>query len=245
MEKPVGAWRKTKNGMTIRRRHASLCQKTELVTMKLIRDENDIEEGLRRLAEIDPTLIPVIDAAGPVPLRLHEPGFEGLAYIIVSQMISKVAANAIWARMVEKGAHTAAGYLGCSTEVCATFGLSRAKAATLEGAAQAISKGALKLDALASLSSEEAIKELTALKGIGRWTAEVYLMFCLGESDVFPAGDVALRAAIGHACGHDVRPSIAEVEVIARKWQPYRAVAARLFWAYYAVCMGRNAIPIN
>lgn len=216
-----------------------------MVTMKLIRDESDIEEGLRRLAEIDPMLIPVINAAGPVPLRLHQPGFEGLAYIIVSQMISKVAANAIWARMVEKGAHTAAGYLGCSPQVCATFGLSRAKASTLEGAAQAISIGALDLDVLASLSTEEAIKALTSLKGIGKWTAEVYLMFCLGEADVFPAGDVALRAAIGHAFGHAVRPSIAEVEITARKWQPHRAIAARLFWAYYAVCMGRNAIPIN
>lgn len=213
--------------------------------MDLIRDESDILDGLRRLAEIDPALAPVIAAAGPVPLRLHEPGFEGLAYIIVSQMISKAAANAIWARMVEKGAHSAEGYLNCSPELLATFGLSRAKAATLEGAARAVSNGNLNLNALATLSTEEAIMTLTALKGIGRWTAEVYLMFCLGKRDVFPAGDVALRAAVGHAFGQVVRPSIAEVEIIARRWQPYRAVAARLFWAYYAVCMGRNAIPIN
>lgn len=217
--------------------------------MTLIRNEADIEEGLACLVEIDPLLAPVIAAAGPVPLRLHEPGFEGLAYIIVSQMISKTAANAIWARMVDKGAHSATGYLACSPELVASFGLSRAKASTLEGAARAIIHGDLDLDGLNGLSAAEAIGKLTALKGIGRWTAEVYLMFCLGERDVFPAGDVALRAAVGHALGnalgHEVRPSIAEVESIATRWKPYRAVAARLFWAYYATCMGRNAIPIN
>lgn len=213
--------------------------------MNLIRNEADIDEGLARLVEIDPLLARVIAAAGPVPLRLHEPGFEGLAYIVVSQMISKTAANAIWARMVDKGAHSARGYLACSPELVASFGLSRAKASTLEGAALAIIKGDLDLDGLSGISAAEAIGMLTALKGIGRWTAEVYLMFCLGERDVFPAGDVALRAAVGHALGHEVRPSIAEVEIIACRWQPYRAVAARLFWAYYATCMGRNAIPIN
>ncbi|MCJ8506760.1 DNA-3-methyladenine glycosylase [Rhizobium lemnae] len=221
--------------------------------MNLIRNEADIDEGLARLVEIDPFLAPVIAAAGPVPLRLHAPGFEGLAYIVVSQMISKTAANAIWARMEDKGAHSASGYLACSPELVASFGLSRAKAATLEGAARAIMNGDLDLDGLSGLSAAEAIGMLTALKGIGRWTAEVYLMFCLGERDVFPAGDVALRAAVGHALGHvlghalghEVRPSIAEVESIATRWKPYRAVAARLFWAYYATCMGRNAIPIN
>ena len=108
--------------------------------MRVIRDEEDIREGLAALAVADPRLLPVIDAAGPVPLRLMEPGFAGLAFIVVSQMISKASAAAIWRRMSDAGPVTPEVYLAHPPEIVAGFGLSRAKAATLVNLAAAVSR---------------------------------------------------------------------------------------------------------
>lgn len=213
--------------------------------MLLIRAEADIVEGLGALIRLDPGLEPIVRAAGPVPLRLSPPGFAGLSQIIVSQMVSKASAGAIWRRIIQAGPVTPVDYLAHGPEVVAGFGLSRAKAATLEGLARAIMDGELDLDALASLNQEEALYRLRALKGIGAWTAEVYLMFCLGAPDIFPSGDVALRAAVGHALCLNERPAAARVDEIARRWSPRRAVAARLFWAYYATVMRRDALPVD
>lgn len=210
--------------------------------MAMIRNESDIQEGLRVLATLDPALEPVIAKAGPVPLRLMVPGFEGLAQIIVSQVVTKAAASAIWARMAARNATSASGYLACGADEIAGFGLSRAKIACLQAVAEAVEGGTLDLDGLASLSTEEALARLMVLKGIGAWTAEVYLMFCLGHADLFPAGDVALRAAVGRGLGLGTRPGIRETAKIALRWQPWRSVAACLFWAYYATDAGRDAI---
>ncbi|MBT9370821.1 DNA-3-methyladenine glycosylase [Rhizobium sp. CSW-27] len=213
--------------------------------MVQIREMADIEEGLAALVALDRALAPVVAAAGPVPLRLSPPGFAGLAEIIVSQMVSKAAASAIWGRMRSAGEMTPAAYLAHSPEVVAGFGLSRAKACAIEGLARALAEGRLDLEALAFVAPEEARARLLALPGIGPWTAEVYLMFCLGAPDVFPAGDVALRAAVGHALGLETRPSVAEVAALASGWKPWRSVAARLFWAYYAGMTRRDAIPMT
>lgn len=210
--------------------------------MAIIRDESDIQEGLRVLAALDPALEPVIAKAGPLPLRLMVPGFEGLAQIVVSQVVTKTAAAAIWGRMAACNATSASGYLACGPDEIAGFGLSRAKIACLHGAAEAVESGALDLDGLATLPPEEALARLMALKGVGAWTAEVYMMFCLGHADLFPAGDVALRAAVGRGLALDARPDIRETTKIALRWQPWRSVAARLFWAYYATDAGRDAI---
>jgi DNA-3-methyladenine glycosylase II len=212
--------------------------------MRVIRCEADIAEGLGALACQDPALAPIIAVAGPVPLRLTEPGFSGLAHIIVSQMVSKASASAIWRRIEAAGPVTPDNYLAHAPEVVAGFGLSRAKAATLAGLAQTIVDGNLDLGAFAHIEQTEAQRRLVALKGIGAWTAEVYLMFCLGAPDIFPAGDVALRAAIGHALTMAERPSLAQVNAVSLRWSPWRSVAARLFWAYYATVMRRDAAPV-
>ena len=213
--------------------------------MQIIRDERDIEQGLAALLEIDPRLQPVAAEAGSLPLRLREPGFEGLAHIIVSQVVSRASADAIWRKMIAgMGQVTAQGYAGLEPEAWRTFGLSRIKHETLYRVAEAVAGGSLDLHALSAESPDKALAELTSIKGIGPWTAEVYLMFCGGHADVFPAGDVALQAAVGMAFGHDARPLAKAVAREAAAWTPWRSVAARLFWAYYAVKTRRDVLPI-
>lgn len=212
--------------------------------MQIIRDEGDIERGLAALLELDPRLRLVAAEAGAVPLRLREPGFEGLAHIIVSQVVSRASADAIWGRMTARlGSVTADGYAGLEPEAWRTFGLSRIKHDTLARVADAVA-GGLDLHALSAESPEKALSELMAIKGIGPWTAEVYLMFCGGHADVFPAGDVALQAAVGMAFGHEERPLAKALAREAAVWAPWRSVAARLFWAYYAAKTRRDALPI-
>lgn len=211
----------------------------------IIRDHSDIQAGLEALVALDPRLADVVEASGPVPLRLNEPGFSGLASIVVSQMVSRASAEAIWRRMAAAGPVTAEGYRALDPAVVATFGLSRAKAATLLHLSTAISEGHFDLASVCALETGEAIRKMTALPGIGPWTAEVYLMFCGGHADIFPTGDVALQAAVSHALGLETRPSAKNLGVMAEIWAPWRSVAARLFWAYYAAKMRRDVTPLG
>ncbi|MFC5759170.1 DNA-3-methyladenine glycosylase family protein [Rhizobium sp. GCM10022189] len=214
--------------------------------VRVISNEKDIEEGLAALLVLDPRLVAIAREAGPVPLRLREPGFAGLAHIIVSQMVSRASAEAIWRRMQpESGLLSAETYILLHPDAWREFGLSRAKADTLTRIAQAVASGRINLQALAQKPPAEALAELTAQKGIGPWTAEVYLMFCGGHVDVFPAGDVALQAAVAAAFGLAERPQAKALAGLAEIWSPWRSVAARLFWAYYAAKMRRDVLPIG
>ncbi|TDK34583.1 DNA-3-methyladenine glycosylase 2 family protein [Rhizobium deserti] len=212
--------------------------------MTIIRSDSDIQAALQALIELDPRLQAIVHAAGPVPLRLQEPGFAGLASIVVSQMISRASAEAIWRRIIAAGPVTAKDYVELEPDVIATFGLSRAKAATLLNLARAVSQGRFDPQAVCALDTAEAVGQLTTLSGIGPWTAQVYLMFCGGHADIFPVGDVALQAAVGHGFAMVSRPSAKELLKIAELWRPWRSVAARLFWAYYAAEMHRNVTPL-
>jgi DNA-3-methyladenine glycosylase II len=210
-----------------------------------IRCEADLAAGLSFLLTCDPRLCPIADACGPLPLRLSPPGFAGLASIIVSQMVSRASADAIWRRMtaVLGNRPLAEDYLALGPELIGTFGLSRGKAQALEEAAKADLGGPFRLDELAEMPAETAIAALTGLKGIGPWTAEVYLMFCGGHPDIFPVGDVALRISVGDVFFAGERPAPELVAELAEAWAPVRSVAARLFWAHYALITGRTALP--
>jgi DNA-3-methyladenine glycosylase II len=214
-------------------------------SVQIIRNDEDVREGLAQLLLLDPRLIDVAADAGPLPLRLREPGFEGLAHIIVSQMVSRASAEAIWRRMRPGDVLlTAEVYAALHPEAWREFGLSRAKAETLARIAEAAASGTLDLSALSGLPPAEAMAALTALKGVGPWTAEVYLMFCGGHADVFPSGDVALQNAVAAAFGLTERPSAKKLAADAQAWSPFRSVAARLFWAYYAAKLGRGLLPV-
>ncbi|APG85612.1 DNA-3-methyladenine glycosylase family protein [Sinorhizobium americanum] len=214
--------------------------------MRIIRTSDDIEAGLAGLVMLDARLEHVLDKAGPVPLRRTDPGYRGLANIIVSQMVSKASAAAIWNRMeASLGEISADAVLSLDDDACRQFGLSRAKADTLRRVAAAAVSGEIDLDGICDSEAAAAIHELTAIKGVGRWTAEVYLLFCAGHPDVFPSGDVALQNAVGHALGFELRPTASEIDSLAASWSPWRSVAARLFWAYYAREMRRDALPVT
>jgi len=205
----------------------------------------DIEAGLDALVLADARLVDIRSRAHAVPLRRSPPGFESLASIIVAQQVSTASAASIWARLkMHVDPLTPENYLERGEEAWRLAGLSRPKQSTLVHVSKAVLAGELDLFGLCDHPAEEAIATMTAIKGIGPWTAEVYLLFAAGHPDVFPAGDVALQAAVGHAFGRESRPAAADLRVLAEAWSPWRGVAARLFWAYYAAIRGREATPL-
>jgi DNA-3-methyladenine glycosylase II len=201
--------------------------------MQQIETAADIEAGLADLLAADPRLQAVAEIAGPIPLRRRRGGFEGLAAIVTSQQISSSASASIWGRLSAAiDPFTAENFLTAPEEALRAAGLSRPKIRTLSGVAAACADG-LDLDGLHGLAADEAIARLVALKGIGPWTAEIYLLFCIGHADIFPAGDLALQGAVQHGLSLEARPNEKAVRALAERWSPWRGVAARLFWAYY------------
>ena len=211
--------------------------------MKIIACDADIQEGLARLAQLDPRFVPVIAAAGPIPLRRHAPGFSGLANIIVSQQLSVASANAIWTKTQRNlGDICPAAILGADDPALRACGLSAPKMRTLRALAEAAHAGTLPVDTLHTMSADAAIASLTAVKGVGPWTAEIYLMFYAGLADVFAAGDLALQESARIAFSLLERPSARQISAMAEAWSPWRAVAARLLWAYYRVAKSREGV---
>ncbi len=212
--------------------------------MRRIDSLDDVNDGLAALKALDPRLETVSRIAESLPLRRHPAGYESLAGIVVSQQISKASADAIFARLkAALDPFSPQRILELGEPVLVRAGLSRPKQRTLLAVAQAC-EGGLDLSALCFLPAKEATALMTALPGIGPWTAEVYLLFCAGHPDVFPAGDIALQNAVQHAFGLAARPAPKPLAAIAEAWSPHRSVAARLFWAYYANMKGREAVPL-
>lgn len=212
--------------------------------MRRIVGMDDIAAGLDALCAADPRLALVRRMAGEVPLRLTEPGFPSLASIIVSQQVSRASADAIFGRFVKLvDPLTPEAVLGAEEAIFREAGFSRPKQRAMLAAAGAVADG-LDLIHLCGLEAEDAIGRLTAVPGIGPWTAEVYLLFAAGHPDIFPARDVALQTAVGHALGMETRPGDKQLTRIAESWSPWRGIASRLFWAYYRETKGRDAAPI-
>ncbi|RTL72527.1 MAG: DNA-3-methyladenine glycosylase 2 family protein [Hyphomicrobiales bacterium] len=187
----------------------------------------------------------VHDAAGHPPLRRREAGFEGLARIIVGQQLSVASAAAIWARtFAAVQPFTPERLLSLSDAELGKAGLSRPKIRTLRAVSQACVDG-LDLVALAEASDEDVHARLTEVNGIGPWTADIYLMFCLGRADAWASGDLALQIAAQQAFGLEERPTRDELQALAERWRPWRGVAARLLWAFYAVAkQQKSAVPV-
>lgn len=212
---------------------------------RLLLSDADMTEGLDALCAADPRLAPVRALAGPVEIRHRPPGFEGVARIVVAQMLSVASADAIWRRFeAELGTVTAPAFLAATPERLRAVGLSGGKVRTLTAVAEA-AVGGLDIVALADAPPEEATRALTALPGIGVWTAEIFLLFCARHADVFPAGDLALQVATMEGLALEARPKEKDMRAIAAAWAPWRGVAAKLLWAYYkAVREGRTALPV-
>jgi DNA-3-methyladenine glycosylase II len=210
--------------------------------MRRIATLEDIGEGLEALCKADARLHAVRDVAGEIPLRVNAPGFGSIAAVVVSQQVSTASAAAIFGRLARLlDPLTPAAVLAASDALFREAGLSRPKQKALLAIATAVQQG-LDLEGVASRSGDEAMAALTAVPGIGPWTAEVYLLTAAGHPDIFPSRDVALQAAVHHAFGLESRPTHKALEALAESWSPWRAVAARLFWAYYRTIKGRDGL---
>lgn len=206
--------------------------------------DRDLALQLRALVKADPRLKPALKVAGVVPLRRWTAGYAGLARIVVSQQLSTASAAAIWTRVEGALAPlTPVGMLAASAAQMRVCGLSAPKIRTLVAIAEAAASGAVVFEALADMPVERARETLCAIKGIGPWTADVYLLFALGHADAFPAGDLALQEAARLALDLDSRPSARALGEIAEAWRPRRGVAAKLLWAYYRAAKAREGAP--
>ncbi len=212
--------------------------------MRRIETIADVDEGLDALCALDPRLLAIRARAGNVPLRRTEPGFASLVSIVVSQQVSVASAAAILGRLTALCDPVTPQAIGAADDALfRQAGLSRPKQKTLRAVADAVLAGDLDLEALCRLDADDAIARMTAVHGIGPWTAEIYLLFAAGHPDIFPARDVALQSAVGHALGLDPRPAGARLMILAESWAPHRGTAARLFWAYYRTMRGREGAP--
>ncbi|MGB0498042.1 MAG: DNA-3-methyladenine glycosylase family protein [Rubricella sp.] len=206
--------------------------------MRIIAGEADLAEGAEWLASREPRFAHALERTGPLPLRLREEGFTRLLSAIVSQQVSVAAAEGIWRRLEEAGATTPEGVLSRDLEALRCLGLSRQKA----GYAVALAEAGIDYPGLRSLPTEEVVEVLTAVKGIGVWTAEIYAMFSLGRADVFAPGDLALQESARILFDLPERPKERVFRAMAEAWSPWRAVAARALWAYYHVEKNREGI---
>jgi DNA-3-methyladenine glycosylase II len=214
------------------------------LAVRRIRTKDDIAEGVAALLRVCPRLAAVYAVTGPPPLRRRPAGFKGLARIVVAQQLSTFSANAIWGRLAERlDPLTPESILAAGEADFRAIGLSRGKVVTLTGLAQAVASHAIDLEALAHAPEEIIHAELTALKGIGPWTADIYILFCLARADAWSPGDLALQIAVRDMFGLTERPSQALMVELAEPWRPWRGVAARLLWSYYALRRGANALP--
>ncbi len=197
-----------------------------------IHTDADLDAGLAALRAADPRFIAILAAAGRPPLRRRPDGFGGLAATIVAQQLSTASAGAIWGRLAAKfDPLEPEAILRARPARLARLGLSAAKVRTLKAIARAIDRGELRLAALAELPADTAHALLTAVHGIGPWTADIYLLSCLGHADAWPAGDLALQEAARIGFGLAARPTAKDMVAIAEPWRPWRGVAAFLLWA--------------
>lgn len=210
---------------------------------RLIARDADLEEGMAALRLLHPQWEALIDRVGLPPLRRREGGFSGLCAIIVAQQLSVASARAVWTRVEARfGPLTPEHILAASGDELGLAGLTRPKQRAMQAAAAAVLEGRLDFAALERASADEVHGRLTAISGIGPWTADIYLLFSLGHGDGFAAGDLAIQEAARHAFGLPARPTARELAALAEAWRPWRGVAARLLWAYYAVLKNREGI---
>jgi DNA-3-methyladenine glycosylase II len=204
-----------------------------------------LNRHLEALMALDPRLEAIWARAGTVMLRTTQKGFYGLARVICGQQLSTASAAAIWSRVAAlPGATDPKGFLCLDDATLRTAGLSRAKVVSMRAAAEALVSGSLDLGAVETLPAEAAIAHLTAVKGVGPWTAELYLLFCVGHPDIFPAGDLALKKAVRDGLGLGDMPTTKALVEIAAPWSPHRGAAALLFWRYFHALYDRQGVAV-
>jgi DNA-3-methyladenine glycosylase II len=204
-----------------------------------------LAEGIDRLAAIDRDVARALERVGYPAPRQREPGFATLLRIMVAQQLSTKSAAAIWARVEQACAPlvTAERFLKLDEASFRTIGFSRQKMAYGRSLAEAVASDALNLKALATLPEEEAIAAISALRGFGRWSAEIYLLFALGRADVFPADDLGLQVGMQRLKRLEARPNRKAMDLLAEPWRPLRGCGAIFLWHYYGNATLDDAKP--
>jgi len=216
------------------------------VTNRIILDEQFFVHATRELCERDTDLDAVINKYGLPPLWTREPGFPTLVYIILEQQVSLASARALYLRLQEAvKPFTPGRFLKLTEGEMRRLGFSRQKAHYTRLLAEAIQRKQFALHKLHELEDELAREQLTALKGIGNWTADIYLLSALRRPDIWPTGDLALATAVQEVKRLRKRPSPEKLEIMSTPWRPWRAVAARLFWHAYLSKRGQRSAAVS
>ncbi len=196
--------------------------------------------ALDALVRHDPRLAVIEPTCGPLPWRVRPRGFPGLLQAVVAQVVSNQSATAIWRRLATlPGSLDPASFLLLTEAELRAAGLSGPKIAHARALALAFAEDRLSVAEIENASDDQALAAITAIRGLGPWTAEVYLLFAHERPDVFPAGDVAVAAAAAHLLGLPTRPNPKALRALAEAWRPSRALAARLLWHHWRHLTGR------
>ncbi len=205
---------------------------------RIIHSLDCVAEGAEWLAASQPRFAHALGQIGPLPLRRQPDGFAALLDAITGQQVSVASADAIWKRLLAAGLTDRAAMAAASDEDLRAAGLSRQKARY----GRALAQSDIDFDALREMHDAQVVQTLTAVPGIGLWTAEIYAMFALGRADVFAPGDLALQEAARVLFDLAERPKERELRAMSVEWSPWRSVAARILWAYYRVAKQREGI---
>ena len=200
----------------------------------MVRTRESLSAAIDHLSAAEPAFGALLERLGPPEPRNSEPGAATLLRTIVGQQVSVAAARSMWNKLqaIYGSPPDLAAIARASDDELRVAGLSRQKAGYSRSLAELVLSGELDLGALPG-DDEEAIALLTRIKGIGRWSAEIYLLFAEGRADAFPAGDLAVQVGLGRLLGHDERPSEKQLRALAEPWRPYRGAAAVLAWHHY------------
>ena len=213
---------------------------------QFLHTQAELDAGLAQLLLADPRLRPVADRAGPFALRRREAGFAGLCAIVCGQQLSTASAAAIRDRLFaafDPFHHDTVRK--ARADKLKRLGLSAPKIKSIREIGKALANGQIDLNAVGNMDADAAHAALVALHGIGPWSADIYLLFCLGHSDAFPAGDLAVQEAARIAFSLRKRPDAETLTKMAEAWRPWRGVAAHLLWAYYHAVKKRDVVPVQ
>ena len=211
-----------------------------------LRTQADLEEALAQLILHDPRLVPIAEKAGTFALRRREAGFPGLCAIVCGQQLSTASAAAIRDRLFaafDPFHHETVRK--ARTDKLKRLGLSAAKIKAIREIGKAVARGRIDLTKVGEMDADDAHAALTALHGVGPWTADIYLLFCLGHADAYPAGDLAVQESARIAFSLRKRPDAEALTKLAEAWRPWRGVAAHLLWAYYHAVKRREGISLE
>ena len=195
--------------------------------------DNALHKAVIELTRRDPDILSLYEKLGPPPSRREPQGFASLVRILTAQQVSVASASAIWTRLNQQLNITPAAIAAASDADFKQAGFSRPKARYARALAEYVLDGRLDIERLQDLDDEAVFQNLTAVPGIGRWTSDIYLLFCLGRLDIWPGGDLAIQEALRALKNLDTRPREKDTHLIAKPWRPYRGAAAQVLWHYY------------